>query len=253
MKFTTLLLSLASTSYVYSMIPSFNHKSGLYLVDSTNKFLSTLTEDCRKDLEKDNVYADCAGSEGVDKSNIDEKCKLFNSKKCIDYYKDPLAVAPKCANDEVFKKEMLYYENFDPTKIDSCLRIAEGKFCPIPENSLNGLPITDDTLLATCKSKACIENSIYLFEQSIKNAEITASIHQELASSEGSFINAEYTKRQLGQYVDFLKSENCTSQAEDDLAIAKFVGVVDAESSATIIKTSSVLFTTLGLLLYYFL
>jgi len=218
------------------------------------KFLSLLTEECRGEVENSDIYKQC-NSNAMDMSNYEEICKSFNSKQCEDYYKDPLSFVPKCTNDEFFNLSISSFKGKDVTKNYYCLVVDDNKVCPVAEASLNGEAVSEKLLEETCKSKACIEGLIKMFEDSIESAEEYTKLLQ--MTKEGTFYDAGATKKVLGQYVEFLKSEECTSQAKDDLATAKYIGAEEEEKSeesgANTIKSSGILMTTLGFLLYYLL
>jgi len=245
MKFSTVLLALATTSFAFAEITNTTP-----FKDAT--FVTKLTKECREDLEaKGNLYQDCIETYEYDYNSIEDMCNLLSSKKCKDFYKDPLAVVPKCANDELFKKDMTLYKGIDSSKTMNCLVNAEGKLCPTIEQSAKGQSLTDEAVLETCKSKACTEALIEAFQRSIDTVDLYTEIHDELLMN-GAKYRPDITKEKYGGYIEILKSEQCTSQAKDDVATYKYLGA-DEKSGASTIKFSGALITTFGLLLSYLL
>ena len=132
--------------------------------------LNKVSDACREDLIKDNIFIDCYGPPGgrVNINNIKEKCELMLSEKCMKFNENPLSVAPGCANDEKFKY-MLPEINIDTAKKSVNCYFENGKLCPTSYKSLTGNPFTEDAVLETCKSAGCTERLLNVFERS-KNA-----------------------------------------------------------------------------------
>lgn len=64
--------------------------------------------------------------------------------------------------------------------------------------------------------------------------------------------HVQSTKESYRETIELLKSSNCTSQAKDDTATTTYI-VNEESSRANSIKTTSILFTTLSLVLAYLL
>jgi len=270
MKLYAIFLFLAFATSVYSI------NSPLFLkgYDEKNRFINELTKECVEDLERNNLFDDCIFYD----ENLDykEKCVLENREKCINYRKDPFTMVPKCANDSFLKMVMESNGEND----FACFINAEGKFCPIVENDLNGTgEVTDEVLLETCKSKACTEGLIKSYEYEFQHVEAKAKyslwFNGKTHYTESEYLNlCNFLKTIFKKHIELLNSEKCTSQSKDDIATIKIIGInsganttkissganttkisssantTNISSGANTIKISSVLIITLGLLLY---
>jgi len=269
MRFSTVLLTLAAaTSFVLTKRIEDQLNKVLYLTDigaSTNadpttdinnifskKFLNKLTKECRDEIEKTNN--DCLNSLSSTSTSEDynNMCKKISTETCLKFFKDPLTIFPKCANDPTFKDEVILIQSINPKENYNCLRDKEGNPCPYTSANINGFNSTSfrEAILETCKSKVCTENLITSLDSNIKNIDIFF----RLQSEKGDEKLVEFLKGQIikmyNEVVDYLKDPKCTSQAVDDTATTTYLV---AESGANSIKITSALFTTLSLVLAYLL
>jgi len=252
MKFYNVLLTLVAASSVLS----FNAKGGLYLTDSTEKkhlIYENVSKECQEELDKTGIFSNCMDNRVLSVETNEERCKKFASQKCAKFYENPFAELPNCEKDPIFIQYTNTMKGIDPTKNLYCL-YNEGKLCPTVNKELSKGSFGDEDVLETCKSKACTEGLINLFEVSVENAEASVKLGVLLKQIDEveSKMYTKKTKEFYGGYVDLLKSSKCSSQAKDDTATATYV-VAEESSSANSINIINILFTTLGLVLAYLL
>ncbi|OUM67721.1 hypothetical protein PIROE2DRAFT_4794 [Piromyces sp. E2] len=257
MKFVNALLTLATASSVFSF--TINTNRGLYLTDNSNddpyvKFVyNKLIKECRDDLDKTGIFIECTSVKNYNMNNYEEMCKNRSSPSCVKFFEDPLAEAPNCKNDQIYNNFIAVTRDYNPKENYNCLRITDNKLCPTVIQTFETGSFHDEAVKETCKSKACTEGLIKQFESSIKNAEINNNLFN---TDEGSN-NIATLEEQINVYktfIELLKSPQCTAQAVDDLAQSSYIVAEAEEKSSTYnIKTTSVLFTTLSLLLAYLL
>lgn len=252
MKFYNVLLTLVAASSVLS----FNARGGLYLTDSTEKkhpIYENVSKECQEDLDKTGIFSNCMDNRVLSVETNEERCKKLSSQLCVKFYENPFAELPNCEKDPIFIQYTNVIKGINPKKNLYCL-YNEGKLCPTVNKELSKGSFGDEDVLETCKSKACTEGLINLFEVSVENAEASVKLGVLLKQIDEveSKMYTKKTKEFYGGYVDLLKSSKCSSQAKDDTATATYV-VAEESSSANSINIINILFTTLGLVLAYLL
>jgi len=282
MKLSSILLTLAASTSVYSKTTEFLLFSEKEMANddaydnSRAPLLNKVSKECREDLVKDNIYIDCFNPPvgRMNLNNAPEKCALFVSEKCNKFNMDPLSVVPRCANDETFKLILPYISIDQAKKNINCYRNDKDEYCPSAVKTLIGGYIDDKDVHETCKSAVCTERLIEIFEIA-KNGTMEyyrATVGENLPEN----FDLESSNKVLAEYVDFLKSQNCTSQAVDDRATVKYFeaekinesGAVktngsgagktsesndDKTSGSSTLKPYGIIFTISSLILTYFL
>jgi len=213
--------------------------------------------ECREDLVKDNIYIDCYESPlgRMNINNLAEKCVILVSEKCQKFNSDPLSVAPRCANDEVFQKILPEISLEQSQKNINCLLINDGEVCPTVKKNMRGSGFGKETIEETCKSAACTESFINNLEYNRNSTRESRLARMDSVTAASFDFDALY--KELDETIAFLKSQECISQNKDDKATARYINAEnykEYKSGATIIKcTSGILFTTIGLMLTYLL
>ena len=202
--------------------------------------LKKVSDACREDLIKDNIFIDCYGPPGgrVNINNIKEKCELMLSEKCMKFNENPLSVAPGCVNDEKFKY-ILPDISVDSAKNNINCYFENGNLCPTSYKTLTGNPFTEDAVLETCKSANCTEKLLDLLERSRDASEEFHLLNIDDSQVE----NFSYTRNYIyfQKFINILQSEKCTSK-------------LSSSGTSTFKKTSvGILFTILSLTLNYLL
>ncbi|ORX78893.1 hypothetical protein BCR32DRAFT_328356 [Anaeromyces robustus] len=263
MKLSTILLTLATATSVYSKSvneTTFSEKDMAQDDAYDNErapFLKHVGKECFEDLTKDNIYIDCFGAPTgrINLNNVNEKCALFDTDKCKKFYEDPSAVAPKCANDEAFKKLLPYLKPEFSGKNILCLRTPENEMCPVPRKIITQAGYSPDDIKTSCKSAACRESLLEYCTSGSKYTDDFWSVQMD----EATFKEFK-TSDAIISYdscISILNSQDCISQAKDDKATSKIVNATNVNEfkSGSIVNaksSSSILFTIIVLLAYLF-
>ncbi|KAG4091497.1 hypothetical protein H8356DRAFT_1313155 [Neocallimastix lanati (nom. inval.)] len=133
----------------------------------------SLSGDCKK------AYADY---EECGKTEVDGFEKIYQSDKCQNYYKDPIATLSKCGELDAETKDKLIADvKFSQAfNVLHTAKTEDGKACPLYRNK------NVDKVKDTCASKSCTTASIEAYKLYVegkklnKNKESTIATYEEI-------------------------------------------------------------------------
>jgi len=207
------------------------------VVNAHDQIYLKLSEECRSEVDQNTYYNKCLGFSDLNENTIKEFCDIVFSDDCINFYKDPLALLPKCKDDPVMQKYADYHKN---TAVDYnkfyCEGPSEGKYCPTIELYLksNNSGIYDYE--PNCEYKVCLDNTIKIIELDKQYG---------VQYKELIFDDVKIDKSAHNVHDDMLllalKHENCTSKTKGG----------DTSGASSIKVISSFMSLGLVLLLYF--
>ncbi|OUM67655.1 hypothetical protein PIROE2DRAFT_4823, partial [Piromyces sp. E2] len=172
---------------------------------------------------------------------------------------------------QITEKEMANDNAYDNSRVPNfyCLCINNGEICPYPKKLLTSFITSEYDIKDSCKSATCRESMIDIFKEELeKDSNMTYEERAKIYNNEEdvSLLDEEFENEFYKKMLTYLQSKECSSQAKDDKATAKYIvpenfdstkvgkdsnssASKDSKSDASIIKcTSGILFTTLGLM-----
>jgi len=270
MKFITKIIALFAVTAVYSHSISNDMNKR-----SDSQSILDIFKECDEAIMKE-----CDIFSEIKKDNLETICTTFKSEKCQKLMTDGVSSIAACSNltDTLLalKIEILKLQKASIEFL--CVKDEKGKSCPFVEYELENSSMLkfnlsdfqtttekkesskkEDTkeeeasiaaINETCKSKICTNslieysNTLSKFEKELQSALIitTSNVKREF-KVEGEGLDEEQT---LQKAIDYLKSEECTAQAAENVN-------ENSTSNAATMKFKSAIIVSLSLLLYIIL
>ncbi|KAL6631713.1 hypothetical protein U3516DRAFT_821654 [Neocallimastix sp. 'constans'] len=114
----------------------------------------SLSGDCKK------AFADFEECGNTEAAKVDDFVKIYQSDKCQNLYKDPIAALAKCNDlDDETKDKLIADVKFSQAyNVLYTAKTEDGKACPLYRNN------KADKVKDTCASKACTSASIEAYK-----------------------------------------------------------------------------------------
>jgi len=219
MKFIIFLIELFSISLTFSSTINRNfvrRDEDTKIIEkrvnvNVNRNTLDVSMECRNDLNRSSEYKECSDIKFIN-SNYDYLCSVLNSRKCQDFFKNPISYLPNCKNDktivDVLSTPMMKVNMASISLM--CTKDDNGNLCPAAEASLNNKVIDTNAINLTCKSKKCIESLSYMVEATLDNIDDIGSL--SISNSN----NLANTKKVFLALLSNLNSEKCITQIVDN-------------------------------------
>ncbi|KAG4091506.1 hypothetical protein H8356DRAFT_1708051 [Neocallimastix lanati (nom. inval.)] len=134
----------------------------------------SLTGDCKKAFDD---FEECGKTEAA---NVEEFIKIYQSDKCQNLYKDPIAALAKCGDlDDETKDKLIADVKFSQAyNILYTAKTEDGKACPLYRNN------KADKVKDTCASKACTTVSVDAYKLFVEGKKLNKNKESSIATYE---------------------------------------------------------------------
>jgi len=226
MKFSTSLITLLATSFVYS----FNLNNVKFAVN-VNPEIATAVE-CKTNIDK--MSETCIKrNDEITKDNIKSVCQEFKSTNCQDFFNNGITKLGGCGTlGEQLQMAEPIILSYKLTMSVVCEMDENDNLCPLANQILEGMDVNanktsienvkvmdDKTILGTCQSKKCTDSAKKYATESIENYDKLFSMIGVVADlAKANATEIEIAKKEFNNVyqvvIDALNAPNCTSLAK---------------------------------------